>query len=450
MNNVFQDHDRDRLLRYLTGESLDYSGYEFDFDDLSTERSGNKPNQVGTISQVMGELFEGVKFDRNLIKKLTTHNVEFITRNHEVRDFMGGKLIGCFKMKYTQYHKDIFYQDVFDLRYDDVRNKIKEITTIPSNFQIARDDINLVCFYVLHRFLSNRDLSKQHKHDGAMEILNYFGYRTLILLSSNYWIYPISRELATTLSESLSKNYLITNLKNWNEYVSYRSDNYLKGNYVKVIIPLSNDKEVPNAINDFYNRFKDTLLNIYQDQLRLEDEAIIGSSRNVVTDLEGRDILMDRIGDPRSYIDKTLNSLSSKEQFIRRDLIEVSTSIITSISQEQLRECLEMVLEFYYKNPKNTKLVSEFINDFLVDTFKYLQERGEFINNRSNVIKVVNLVVGNILYSRGLDVSITAIKDRGEKLIKDIYKINRVTLSDRNRPSMRNIFCVYILLLSLI
>lgn len=419
-------------------------------EDVLSFESSNGISPSGSIKGVLDELFKDIVFDSTLINRIATNNIDFITTNDDIRDMMGGKLIGCYDFTYTHYHKALFYTNVFDMEYDDVRDAIKKITTIPSTFKISRDDINLTCFYVVHRFMKSNKLSKQEKDRGCIEILNYFGYRCLVNISSDYWQYPIDVGKATTLSESLSRSFYITEFKNWNEYVHKRSEVYMKGNYVKNIIELTNDKKIPNSINDLFNRYKDTIKKIYAEFDRLESDNIIQTSRNVVTDLEGRDVLLDRMNDPRSYVDKVLNAMVSNDMFIRRDIVEVSSTIVTSISQDQLSECLDLILKYSNSRGNKLKEVQLFITDFITDMLSYLQERKMFINNNANVVEIVNVIVGNILYSRGTGISITKLKDRGEVLIKQVYKSGGVDISSRNLSSMRNIFCVYLLILSLV
>lgn len=401
------------------------------------------------VAQSLDILFKDIKFDQDLLKRLIAVNVDYITSNSEIRDMMGSKLLGCYHVSYTQYHKDLFYSELFGFSYDDALSAVKDIKTIPKNFKIARDDINLICFYIAHRFLTSTHLKKEEKNQGAKEILNYFGYRTLVLLNANYWIYPITYEKAVSVSEVLSKNYLITNLKNWNEYVHYRSDAYLNSKYLKLLMTFNRDNDIPNAINDLYNRYKDTVKNIYREFMHLEDTNYIRSNQNVVTDNDGKEIFMDRINDPRMYIDKVLNKMTSPDLFIRNELIELSSSIVSAISQDQLRECLDLTLKYYYSARNRSNNVSEFIKEFITDSIAYLQDRKVFINNRVSIVEIVNMIVGNLLYSRGVDISITAVKNKGEVLMKDIYKRGKVSISSRNLIGMRNIFCVYILILSL-
>lgn len=400
--------------------------------------------------EALNAAFKDIEFDKKLIDRLVRNNIEFMTGNPEVRDFMGSKLIGCFHLTYTQYHKNIFYEDVFGISYDTANQAVKDITTIPKSFKVSLDDVNMICFYMAHRFLSNKNLTKEEKLHGAKEALNYFGYRTLILICARWWKYPITRDKAVSLSESLSGNYLITKMKNWNEYVHYRSDEYLNSKFLKLLTTFDNDKDLPNAINDLFNRYKEMIKNIYRDFLALDDSDLLRSSKNVVTDNEGKEVLMDRLSDPRIYADKVKNCLISEDMFIRQQYMEVTASIIASTSQDQIEEMLVLTYSYYHMGVKANKEINEFIESFMIDSIGYLKSKRLELNNRSNVVEVVSMITGNLLYSRGTDISITIIKDRGEKLLKQIYKRGRVPISSRNLTKIRNAFCIYILLLGLI
>lgn len=401
------------------------------------------------IKPVLDNLFKDIEFNEKLVKKLVKVNVDTITANQNVRDLMGGKLSGCYDVRYTQINKDWFYKDMFGFEYDDAVAAIKEIKSIPSNFLIARDDINLITFYIAHRF-ANSSMSKQQQELGIKEAFNYFGYRTLILLNAHYWKFPITRSEAVSVSEVLSKNYLITRLKNWNEYVHYRTQQYMEGKYMSLVKSFTKDNEIPNAITYLYNGYKDTIKNIYAEYMHLEDTNYIRTSKNMVNDIEGREVLLDRINDSSKFVDKVNDSLVSKDTFVKREVMEVACSEIVSISMEQLRETLEMVVDYYYVSPKNSNQITDFFEDFITNSIQYLQEKKVFLNKGSSVIEVVSSVVGNILYARGDDVSITLVKKKGEDLLKEIYKKNNYNISNRNLTSMRNIFCIYILVLSLV
>ena len=399
----------------------------------------------------LDELFKDYNFDTALYKKLVHNNIGFITRSQEHKHLFGSRLIGCFHFSYTKYDKNIFYDTVFGMDVEEVISAIREITTIPKHFKVARDDVNLVTFYIAHRFLTNPKLPKDKQLEYAKEALNYFNYRTLVLKSSEFFVYPISEEKAVSLSERLSNKYIIKRVKNWNEYCQYRSSEFLDRKFVTVLTKMDNDKDLASGISDLYNRTKDALINIYGEFMEmLETDEVIKSRKNVATDAEGKEVVLDRTESPALIITKVEQNLVDKNNFIRKDLVDISTDIVNAVSYKQLEETLSAVFDYNAKDSAAGKEVSLFIHDFLVNCFEYLQQNEIHIGKGSNILKVVNTIAGNVLYARGTDVSITEVKEKGEKLIKKAYKFKRIYISTRNLKNVRNAFCIYILLIALL
>lgn len=404
-----------------------------------------------TTKACFDELFKHVSFDTALYKKLVHNNIGFITRTQEHKHLFGSRLIGCFHFSYTKYDKNLFYDALFGMGVEEVIAAIRDITTIPKHFKIARDDVNLVTFYMAHRFLTNDKLSSDKQLEYAKEALNYFNYRTLVLKSSEFFVYPISEEKAVSLSERLSNKYIIKRVKNWNEYCQYRSSEFLDRKFVITLTKFDNDKDLASGISDLYNRTKNALINIYEEFMEmLENDEVIKSRKNVATDAEGKEVVVDRTEGPALTITKVEQNLVDKNNFIRKDFVDIATDIVNSVSYKQLEETLTVIFEYNSIDGKTGKEVTLFIHDFLVNCFEYLQQNEVHIGKGSNVLKVVNTIAGNVLYARGTDVGITAVKDQGEKLIKKAYKHHKLYISDRNLKNVRNAFCIYLLLLALL
>jgi len=324
----------------------------------------------------------------------------------------------------------VFYDSVFDLDYEVVSREIQKITTIPQNFKIARDDINLVCFYVAHRFLSNKELKEEDQIEFACEALNYFNYRTLVLICATYFIYPISEEKALSLVERLSNKYLIKKLKNWNEYCQYRSKEYLSSKYKDILLDFTQDQEIPNAITDLYNRTKDTIKNIYSEFIDMvQKEDYIKSKKSVVNDIEGEEVILDTTGTTKTYYNIVDTVLNDKQTFIRSSYIDVVTDIINSVSYKQMYQCLDNIFEYTSGNSKNYQEVVQFFHSVIDNTVEYLLKNKLMLTSGSNIINILNLIVGNLLYARGESVSVNEVKNEGEKLIKKVYKNQRKRLT---------------------
>lgn len=404
-----------------------------------------------TAKEVLDELFSKISFDTALYKKLVYSNIEFITKSSEHKNLFGSRLVGNHHIGYTKYDKNIFYENIFNMDVETIISAIETITTIPKHFKIARDDVNLVTFYIAHRFLSNPDLKKEKQLEYAKEVLNYFSYRTLVLISSDYFTYPISEERAISLSERLSNKYIIKRVKNWNEYCQYRSTEYLESKFLKLLINFNDDKELPNAITDLFNRTKDALKNIYREFLdMLENDEVIKSRKNVATDAEGKEVVVDRTDSPALFITKVEQTLTDKNNFIKKDYVDVTVNVVNAVSYKQLEEMLGLIYEYNFKDSNAGKELTLFIHDFMVNCFDYLHQNEIHINKNTNIIKITSVITGNVLYARGTDAGITKVKEDGEKLLKKVYKHGKVYITDRNIKNMRNAFCIYILILSLL
>lgn len=404
-----------------------------------------------TVKATLDEIFKKVHFNKNLYKKLVYSNIEFITKTQDHKNLFGSRLIGCHYLKYNQSDKSVFYDSVFDLDYEVVSREIQKITTIPQNFKIARDDINLVCFYVAHKFLSNKELKEEDQIEFACEALNYFNYRTLVLICATYFIYPISEEKALSLVERLSNKYLIKKLKNWNEYCQYRSKEYLSSKYKDILLDFTQDQEIPNAITDLYNRTKDTIKNIYSEFIDMvQKEDYIKSKKSVVNDIEGEEVILDTTGTTKTYYNIVDTVLNDKQTFIRSSYIDVVTDIINSVSYKQMYQCLDNIFEYTSGNSKNYQEVVQFFHSVIDNTVEYLLKNKLMLTSGSNIINILNLIVGNLLYARGESVSVNEVKNEGEKLIKKVYKDQKEEINERYIKNLRNALYLYIVLYVLI
>lgn len=402
---------------------------------------------MSTVLETFNEIFKDVEFDKNLYKLILHSNIKLITKN-ENKNFFGGQLIGCYVVKYTYYDKDEFFSYVFDKDSEEIEKKLKTISTLNQSFKISFDSINLTCFYIAHRFLTNNKLSKKEQLEYAAEILNYFNYRTLLVICSNYFIYPISEEEALSLFERLSNRYIIKKVKNWNEYCQYRSNEYLESKQIVLLKSFRNDDELPNAINDLFIRTKDTLKNIYREFIKLqEDDNSIGVRKSTLNDLEGKEIIVDNLHSAEKYSSILVSSLSDKNNFIRSDYVNVTLSIIKNISYKHINECLELFYEYSHKDSKTFNETQQLLTSIIINTLSYIQKHNLYVKEGASIIKILNMITGVLLYSRKTNVEINTLKQQLSNHIDKIYNVyTKKKLSSKVKPNLRNAFYVYVLI----
>jgi hypothetical protein len=406
--------------------------------------------KVMQVKAALDALFEDIEFDTKLYQKLLVNNIEFITRTQEYTRLFSGRSIGCYFIKYTMFDKNIFYENLFDMQVEDVLDAVAKVKTIPSSFKIARDDVNLITFYMAHRFLSNDKLSEKQKSQYASEALNYFSYRTLVLISSMYFVYPISEAKAVSLTERLSNKYVIKNVKNWNEYCQYRSAEYLKGKFKPLLVKLDNYRDLPNAITDLFSRTKDTLKNIYGEfMVMLERDEVMASKTATITDNEGVDSIADRVDSIGKYIGAVDTLLVDKSSLIRKSHIAVVIDILPSLSAKVLEEALLHMLSYAYSGPEGYVKVNTFFKDILGNAVDYLQRNELSLNAKSDTTLLMNSLVGNVLYARGTNVSIHQLKAHLDKTVKQVYKSAKSPINERTVANVRNGLYLYIVLMAI-
>ena len=394
-----------------------------------------------SVKQAFDELLGETSFGKKLYKRLHERSLALITKNEQYTNLFGGKLIGSQQVMYTYKDQELLFQEVYGLETEQVKEAIKSITTINKSFKVSADPVNLILFYTVHRFANEPGLNMREKNQYIIEALNYFNMRTLIVLISNYFIYPIKETDAILLIENLSNRYIIKQKDSWKDYTQYRSEEFIKSKFYRHITRLKDDDQLVKAINDLYTRTKDTLKNIYKEMLVIKDNKDRMTSRkNSVKDIDGKDVLLDKTDSAETYIKYLHTTLNSDQSFIKHEAVEISVSIIKTLNDRDFKDFLEKLYEFSHKKSSSLKKVHEFSEAVLLNAIEYLMKNKYIVRKNINLVNVIDRLSGNILYSRGDDVVINDIKDQGDDLVKEVMP----RINDRKAGSLRNGLYVYI------
>ncbi len=400
-----------------------------------------------TAKQAFDQLFSSVKFDASLYKKIMHKNIAFITRNDDHKNFYGGQIVGCYPIYYSLSDQDGFFTDLFNVTFDAAEEASKSITTINQSFKVSSDTINLTIMYVCYRFLSDKSISHSDREKYVLSMLDYFSYRTIAVLISGYFHYPVSENEAMSLFEKLSNRYLIKHLKNWREYCQYRSKEFLNSKFKHIFETFKDDELLVEGINDLFRRTKDTLLNIYAEFVRHHEEGVtMGSRKTSMTDIDGKDILADRTNTPESYYNYLLTTLTDNNSFIKEEVVEATSEIIKTVEYDDFKKFLLDMMTYIHHSKDQFSEVSEYMHDVISNAIEYLMENDYIIREHHDLLYIMEKVSSNVLYARGDDLSVNDIKDRGEKIVMKITKHHE---GHKKVFSLRNAFYVYIVLRAL-
>ena len=92
-----------------------------------------------------------------------------------------------------------------------------------------------------------------------------------------------------------------------------------------------------------------------------------------------------------------------------------------------MEELLDLTLTYSFKDKESHTKVRKFFSDVLVNSIEYLRRNNLHLNGKTDVLGIMNSIVGNVLFARGTEVEINKVKTDGDKLIKSVFKSSGLT-----------------------
>lgn len=400
---------------------------------------------MSNIKEIFDSRYLKIDFNKNLSNKIKDVNNKFIMKNNDTTYFLSGVLIGCYNVNYNYTDEDYYFNTIFNTNSKEARELISSCKDINKKFVISSDIVNNHIFYTVHRFLTNNSLKKDEKLQYSLLALNYFTYRTLCVISSMYFSYPISENEAQAVYEKLNNKYIIKNVKNWLEYSEYRSRAFLDSKFLEVLEKFNDHEKIAAAINDLFNRTKDTIKNIYKEFIYIHEmNQTIGSSKKIITSPDDIDTIADKLHGPELYYQYLQTTLTDKNTFIKNELVQLIPKLIKGTTQQSIENLLNLFFNYYIKNKDNYDRVNSYIHNVLIITIEYLFKNKYIVKHNNDLIYIINKIIGQLLYARGDNLHITNVKNEGIEIIKILY--DNKSMSDRYLSSLSNSLFIYIIL----
>jgi len=400
------------------------------------------------LKDTLDSFLSHMKFDRELHERIYVYNLELMTSSDANRRLFSTRDIGVDRVMFGLADKENFFNEILYVTSRDFEQAITKVNSFNRSFKISNDSINLACFYIAHKFLENKSIKEADRIEYAKEILDTFSIRTLLTLTSNYFVYPISEEESLSLIERLSYKYIIKQVNNWKEYCEYRSDEYIKSKYKNFLIKFHPEDELPAAINDLFSRTKSTLKNIYSELMEMKkNEDVVSTLKNTVIDASGKDVIIDRTETADTYYEYLKSTLADKNSFYKREIVYTVRELIKNTYVEDLEQFLSVMYDYMTKNDKNYKKITELFRDTIVFFLSYLTEHKSEVNLNSSIVQILDKLLGILLYSRSTDKTLNDLKEEYDKLVMTVFKEEAKRVYPvRRLPDLRNSVIAYLLI----
>ena len=387
-----------------------------------------------SIKEAFDTLFEGRRFDRALYERLRHYTLEYLNKNAQYQEFFGGHLLGAHRIAFTPSDYEAL-TDVFDTTPQALEACVRSITTISQEFKISTDPVNQLLMYVAHRFLTSAFLNARLKEEAAIEAMMLFSARTMAILITTWFKYPIDTYTAQAVYEQLSGRYLIKKYGTWYKVLRYRAEDFVRN--TKVLIRYDDDIAIVNAINDLRNRIKDMVKNIYAVFIQVHQRGVkLGARSATMIDADGEEIVKDRVHGLETYLSYLREILYDKDSFIKAELVALVERVIPTARARYIEEVLKYFSEHAYGASHDR--VMRFIEQCLTLSYNYLLKNAYRIEQMRDIIRLTGLLKGYILASRDSSGELDELKALGDGLVREIYPraSNQLVAATRNAVFM--------------
>ena len=386
---------------------------------IALEAAAPIKNKEITLKQVFDEIFEGYRFDSNFMKKVNHYQVKFINRNQDHLEFFGGNLLGVQVIRFKDSDVTKFFEEVFDLDFDEVRSKVRTVTTINHTFKIAGDVFNLTLSYLLHRSLTSEYLDETKRHRAAMDVALIFFYRSICAVHSCYIKYPFDAKVAQEAYSRLSGKFLIKQLGSWHEVMLYRAHALTDRSSIhrKSIMSYTDDTNTVYVIEDSQGRIKDLIKNYAIELYKVHEEgASLATTSSTMIDMDGEETTRDKIGSAESKVQHIRNLINDKNAFINDSYISVIAKTNSNTSARIIKSTLGWLVD-NYSVTKFNKDIDEFISKVVIQSL-YMIETSIPVNKRRDTPYILKTIKDLYLSTRTTDSEVIRIRELGDKIVK--------------------------------
>lgn len=381
---------------------------------------------ANTIQTIFDHHFSRVQFNHSLALALYRFQIGFVNKNHEHMAFFGGNLTGVQVVRFSDKDFKVFFDDILKVDRDSLETQIKTIDAIDENWKIAGDLFNLTCMYLIHRFLISDRLSNNQRKQAVMDVGLLFNYRCISALLAHYFRYPTDRKTAEATYAALSQRFLIKKLGNWQEVMAYRAASLVEEEsiHLKTLTAFDNDTLIVYAISDSQGRVRSLMKYIYREFIKVHESGEkFTSVSGAGVDIDGTEIIKDRIHGLENYTNYVLTTLSDRNSFVKEDLVDLISKMIHTVQRKHLVTALEWLSDNRLSH--HNKEIEELVRLVMVHSYHYLLNNSTVLKDSRDISSILIKLRGIYISSRSNDPELLTLRDVGNNLVvKAVGKVN--------------------------
>lgn len=377
-----------------------------------------------TLISIFESELKNLKFNAALAAKFRQFQHGFVNKNRDHMTFFGGNLIGVEVVRFTDKDFKHFFEEILHADRDHLSSAILQAEAINENFKISSDCFNVTCMYLIHGFLSSPFLGNKEREQAALNVALLFNYRCITAFMSYYFRYPTDRKTAEATYAALSQRFLIKKLGSWNAVMLYRARSIIETESIhrQALEAFNDDFAIVYAINDSQGRISDLIKNIYAVFTRVHSAGEqIGTISSVGLDMDGEEIIRDKVGGLENYTSYLLSVVTDPNSFIKDELVRIVCNVIHTTQKQHVISTLTWISDAML-GPKH-KEVEALIKTVLVYSYHYLLAHDQVLHDRHDVAGLLTKLRGLFISSRSSDEELLALREQGGAIVTEATNV---------------------------
>jgi hypothetical protein len=363
-----------------------------------------------------------------LVKRLNAYQEGFVNKNEEHIQFFGGKLLGVQVVRFTEWDKDKWFNEILEVVEEPLADRLLALPTINAEFHVSSNTMNLSCVWLAHAIFISKNLSDQEKHAAMIDIFLVLQYKYLTSRLTRHFQYPADPATAEATYAQLSYKFDIKVYGNWHATLRARAEAIIAKTSIHyhTIATLDDDFKVVYMLNDTQGRIRDMLKVMYNVFINVHNNKIRISTTSAVVEHDGVAMLKDKTQNLLAY-GRYINSIiTDKNSFIREELMSIVENLMHTMSPKLFRETLIWMSSNYRQN--GAGLIEEVLNETLIHSFDYLSHNRDLVRNVSDIGGLLSKLRGVYMSSRSTDPVLFSLRGKAEKIVKQATRKDNVSI----------------------
>lgn len=300
------------------------------------------------LRDLFDEVFEDLIVDQSLVNRLKRYKLGFISKNSTHASFFGNVLLGVDLVKHMPSDRAEFFEDVLGVDEETCKVAVMKSPLIESDYMRLSDPYNLCSIYIAYRIYRSK-LPDVVKREGMHAVIYMLQVKLFTSILSNWYKRPAPIEEAKATYAAMTMKSSIKQVESYDQWFEERVDQLLSPDsiHINAFHNFTPDTSTRGgtlyAVTEPQDRLREVVKTIFEVHKQVRaNGGRIGTASSTFT-IDGEILIRSNTHLNKQYLNYIQSVMLDKQSFIRKEVLDVVTDAVSSVSETLLVQLLGWV-----------------------------------------------------------------------------------------------------------